>query len=394
MTKLADEPIIESLLDTDLYTFTQQQVVWHSQPKLAVRYDFRCRSESIDLSPYADEIREQVDAYCSLRFSEAEVEYLGGIRFLHTDYVRSLVDLRIDSRAVHISTNPFSMTVEGNWYETIMFEVPLLAIVGEVYYRHTHPEDAANVEEGRKRLREKIEYAKTHAVPFSLIEFGTRRRYSRLWQREVVQTLKQEVPAMLIGSSNVRLAETEALKPFGTMAHQFLQAHQALAPLHKFQKAALEAWMQEYRGDLGIALSDVVGMDAFLRDFDRLFALAYAGCRHDSGDPTEWGEKLIQHYENLAIDPKTKVAVFSDSLDFPKAFELAEHFRGRIRTQFGIGTNLTNDMGFKPLNIVIKMTECDGQPVAKLSDSSGKQVTQNELYLKYLAQVFRHGGKA
>jgi nicotinate phosphoribosyltransferase len=302
--------------------------------------------------------------------------------------VRSLVDLRLDSRLVQIETNPFRLIVAGNWYEAILFEVPLLAIIGEVYYKRSRTGDAASREEGRKRLREKIEYARRMPDPFALIEFGTRRRYGRKWQQEVVRTLKRDLPEMLIGTSNVALARSEELKSFGTMAHQFLQAFQALAPLHRFQKAALEAWMQEYRGDLGIALSDVVGMDAFLRDFDRLFALAYGGCRHDSGDPIEWGEKLLRHYESLAIDPATKTAVFSDSLDFERAFEIARHFQGRIRTQFGIGTNLTNDLGFKPLNIVIKMTECDGQPIAKLSDSPGKTVTQNELYLKYLAQVF------
>jgi nicotinate phosphoribosyltransferase len=282
--------------------------------------------------------------------------------------------------------------VSGNWFETILFEVPLLAIIGEVYYRHTHPGDTENREEGRRRLREKIDVARQRAAldgtGLSLIEFGTRRRYSRDWQREVVETLQNGLAEMLVGSSNVRLAMEFGLRPFGTMAHQFLQAFQALAPLHRFQKAALEAWMQEYRGDLGIALSDVVGMDAFLRDFDRLFALAYAGCRHDSGDPIAWGEKLIGHYQDLAIDPASKTAVFSDSLDLPKAFDIAAHFRGRIRTQFGIGTNLTNDLGFRPLNIVIKMTGCDGQPVAKISDSAGKQVTRNELYLKYLSQVY------
>lgn len=386
---IADEPIIQSLLDTDLYTFTQQQVVWHQHPKLAVRYDFRCRTEGVDLSPYADEIREQVEAYCELRMTSEECRYLNSIRFLSNDYVRSLVDLRLDSRLVQIETNPFRLIVAGNWYEAILFEVPLLAIIGEVYYKCARTDDAANREEGRRRLREKIEYARHMGDPFALIEFGTRRRYGRKWQHEVMQTLKRDLPEMLIGTSNVALARSEGLKPFGTMAHQFLQAFQALAPLHRFQKAALEAWMQEYRGDLGIALSDVVGMDAFLRDFDRLFALAYGGCRHDSGDPIEWGEKLIRHYATLAIDPAMKTAVFSDSLDFERAFAIARHFQGRIRTQFGIGTNLTNDLGFKPLNIVIKMTECDGQPVAKLSDSPGKTVTENELYLKYLGQVFR-----
>jgi len=177
------------------------------------------------------------------------------------------------------------------------------------------------------------------------------------------------------------------------MAHEFLQACQALVALPEFQKFAFDTWMQEYRGDLGIALSDVVGMEAFLRDFDKLFCKAYDGARHDSGDPVEWGEKLIRHYEAMGVNPKTKSAVFSDSLDIPKAMELARHFEGRIRTSFGIGTNLTNDMGFEPLSIVIKMTRCNGRPVAKLSDSPGKTMCRDDAYLSYLRQAFGIAGK-
>ncbi len=179
------------------------------------------------------------------------------------------------------------------------------------------------------------------------------------------------------------------LRPFGTMAHEFLQACQALVALPDFQKFAFDTWMQEYRGDLGIALSDVVGMEAFLRDFDKLFCKAYDGARHDSGDPVEWGEKLIAHYRKMGIDPAAKAAVFSDSLDIPKAIQLARHFDGRIRTSFGIGTNLTNDLGFEPLSIVIKMTECSGRPVAKLSDSPGKTMCRDDAYLDYLRRVFQ-----
>ena len=179
------------------------------------------------------------------------------------------------------------------------------------------------------------------------------------------------------------------LKPFGTMAHEFLQAFQAFTALPDFQRAALEAWMQEYRGDLGIALSDVVGMDAFLRDFDLLFCKGYDGCRHDSGDPIAWGEKLIAHYEKNGIDPNTKTATFSDALDIPKAIGLARHFQGRIRAYFGIGTNLTNDFNFPALQIVIKMTRCKGQPVAKLSDSPGKLMSNDSVFLAYLREVFQ-----
>ncbi len=199
----------------------------------------------------------------------------------------------------------------------------------------------------------------------------------------------QEVPGFMGGTSNVGQARRLALAPFGTMAHEFLQAFQAFAPLPDFQKQALETWMQEYRGDLGIALSDIVGMNAFFRDFDRLFSKAYDGARHDSGDPYQWGERLIAHYEQFGIDPRAKFAVFSDGLDMPRALALARHFGGRIRTSFGVGTNLTNDLGFPALNIVLKMTRCNNQPVAKLSDSEGKLMASDPVFTSYLRQTFQ-----
>jgi nicotinate phosphoribosyltransferase len=204
-------------------------------------------------------------------------------------------------------------------------------------------------------------------------DFGTRRRYSFAWQKHVIETLHEAVPEVFRGTSNVLIAKQLGIFPIGTMAHEFLQAFQALdVRLRDFQKAALETWVQEYRGDLGIALTDVVGMDAFLRDFDLYFAKLFDGLRHDSGDPVVWGEKAIAHYHKLRIDPATKRLVFSDALTIPRALELYRHFRGRIQTSFGIGTDLSNDTPHKPLNIVMKITACNGQSVAKLSDKVRK----------------------
>jgi len=173
------------------------------------------------------------------------------------------------------------------------------------------------------------------------------------------------------------------------MAHEYLQACQAVGPrLRDSQVFAFNTWAREYRGDLGIALSDVCGMDAFLRDFDLFFCKLFDGARHDSGDPFEWGEKLIAHYQKMRIDPRTKVMVFSDSLNVPLAIKLFEYFRGRSQTAFGIGTNLTNDLGHEALQIVIKMTRCNGQPVAKISDEPSKAIDYDPSYVKYLREVF------
>jgi nicotinate phosphoribosyltransferase len=204
-----------------------------------------------------------------------------------------------------------------------------------------------------------------------------------------VETLAKELPAQFKGTSNVYLARELGITPVGTMAHEYMQAFQGFGiRLRDFQKASLEAWVQEFRGDLGTALTDVIGIDAFLEDFDLYFAKLFDGLRHDSGDPYEWGEKVIEHYKKLRIDPHTKRLVFSDGLDLPSALAIYRHFKGRIQVSFGIGTNLTNDTPIPSLNIVMKMTRCNGQPVAKISDSPGKITGVDETFMAYLRQVF------
>jgi len=226
-------------------------------------------------------------------------------------------------------------------------------------------------------------------LDFRISDFGTRRRFSLAWHEEIIATLKREVPQYFAGTSNVWLAVKNGVTPLGTMAHEYMQACQALGPrLRDAQVFAFDKWAQEYRGDLGIALSDTYGMDAFLRDFDMYFCKLFDGARHDSGDPFSWGERLIAHYRKNRVDPRTKTLIFSDQLSFPLAIEIARRFHGRARTSFGIGTNLTNDLGFQPINIVIKMTECNGQPVAKVSDAPGKTVSTDARYLAYLRQVY------
>jgi len=382
--------IIQSLLDTDLYKFTMQQVVFHKFPLAQVEFTFACRTKDVDLTPYADEIRAEIEAFCALKFTDDEIAYLRTIRFLNPSYIDALKYFQLRCEQVTISTtNGFELTIRGNWYQTILFEVPLLAIINETYFRHTQPNAPDNDPVGRERLREKVELLKANPHPkVNLIEFGTRRRYSRAWQRHVTETLKHEAPHALIGTSNLLACKELGLKPYGTMAHEYLQACQVFAPVPEFQRFALETWMQEYRGDLGIALSDVVGMKAFCNDFDKLFCKAYDGARHDSGDPKEWGDTLIDHYKKMGVDPRIKSGVFSDGLDIPKVLDLARYFDGRLHTMFGVGTNLTNDFSFKALNIVIKMTQCNGRPVAKLSDSPGKTMCKDEVYLAYLREAF------
>ena len=386
--------IIRSLLDTDLYKFTMMQVVLHHFPGAQVEYRFKCRNAGVDLTPCIDEIRDEIRALCSLRFQADELSYLRGWRFFKSDYVDLLGLFQLDERFISVerqkgSDTEIDITIKGPWLHTILFEVPVLAIVSEVFFRRTRGK--ADLTDGRRRLAAKL--GQINAVPdpaFRIADYGTRRRFSRDWQDEVMRTLKEGIGQKFVGTSNVLFAMQHGLTPLGTMAHEYLQACQAVGPrLRDSQVFAFNTWAREYRGDLGIALSDVCGMDAFLRDFDLFFCKLFDGVRHDSGDPFEWGEKLIAHYQRMRVDPLGKTMVFSDSLDVPLAIRLFEKFRGRMQTAFGIGTNLTNDLGFEPLQIVVKMTRCNGQPVAKISDEPSKAMDYDPAYLAYLREVFQ-----
>ncbi len=386
--------IIDSLLDTDLYKFSMMQVVLHQYPAADVEYRFKCRTAGINLVPFIDEIRDELRSLCQLRFAPDELDYLRGWRFIKSDFVDFLGLFQLNEKYVDIApaaagNGEIEIRIRGPWLHTILFEVPLLAIVNEVYFQRTS--QGLDLAEGRQRLQAKIALLR-NAPDYAqcrIADYGTRRRFSRVWQEEVVTTLRNGLGDQLAGTSNVWLARKLNLLPLGTLAHEYLQAHQALGPrLRDSQVAALEAWAREYRGDLGIALSDVYGLDAFLRDFDMYFCKLFDGTRHDSGDPFAWGEKVLAHYGANRVDPRSKVLVFSDGLDIPKVMQLYEHFRGRCRLAFGVGTNLTNDVGPTPLNIVIKMIRCNGQPVAKLSDSPGKNMCEDPAYVAYLRQVF------
>ncbi|MCX8116156.1 MAG: nicotinate phosphoribosyltransferase, partial [Burkholderiaceae bacterium] len=304
--------IITSLLDTDLYKFTMMQVVLHHFPGAQVEYRFNCRNKGVDLSPYIDEIREEVAWLCTLRFRERELDYLRSLRFIKSDFVDFLGLFQLNTKYITIERSDkenggIEIVVKGPWLHTILFEIPVLAIVNEVYFHNTQP--IPDYAEGRRRLREKIALVRDdpEMEGVHIADYGTRRRFSRLWHEEVLLTLKEELKDKFAGTSNVMYAMKHNLTPLGTMAHEYLQACQALGPrLRDSQVFGFEMWAREYRGDLGIALSDVYGMDAFLRDFDMYFCKLFDGARHDSGDPVQWGERLIAHYEKNRVDPKTK----------------------------------------------------------------------------------------
>ena len=383
--------MIDSLLDTDIYKFSMMQVVLHQFPGAEVEYRFRCRNDGVDLTPLVPALEREIAQLCSLNLTDAEIDYLGTLRYLKSDFVEFLRLFHLQERFVHIDVvdDQLDLRIRGPWLHTILFEVPLLAIISELYARRSYPDH--DLADGRRRLREKIEQVRALDRPdeFIFADFGTRRRFSRAWHDEVVETLARELPGSLRGTSNLRLARQFDLVPIGTMAHEFIQACQALGPrLAESQRFAFEVWAREYRGDLGIALSDTYSLKAFLRDFDLYFCKLFDGARQDSGDPFVWAEAMIAHYRANRIDPKTRNLIFSDSLSIPKAAAIWERFRDQTNISFGIGTNLTNDTGAEPITIVIKMTECNGQPVVKLSDSPGKVVSTDQAYLAWVRQAF------
>lgn len=404
--------IIASLLDTDLYKFTMMQVVLHQFPGAQVEYRFKCRNLDIDpqsgragrqLAAHVSEIRDEIRHLCSLHFQDAELAYLRSMRFIKSDFVDFLGLFKLNEQCVTVSALPsgdIDILIKGPWLHTILFEIPVLAIVNEVFFRNTQP--LPDLLEGRRRLDVKIGQLQAEGLSdLKIADYGTRRRFSKAWHEEVLRVLAARLGSgqssgemsvaggQLAGTSNVLYAMKLGLVPLGTMAHEYLQACQALGPrLRDSQTYAFESWAKEYRGDLGIALSDVYGMSAFLRDFDPYFCKLFDGARHDSGDPFEWGEKMLSHYIRNRVDPRTKILIFSDGLTVTRTIELYQRFKGRCQLAFGIGTHLTNDLGYEPLQIVIKMVRCNGQPVAKLSDTPSKNMYDDEKYLAYLRQVF------
>ena len=387
--------IITSLLDTDLYKFTMMQAVLHQFPGAQVAYKFKCRNPGVQLAPYVDEIRAEIKALCQLQFNEDELAYMRGMRFIKSDFVDFLGLFKLNEKYITIDGKPsgeIDIHIKGPWLHTILFEIPVLAIVNEVYFRNTQP--APDFKEGRRRLTEKILQLNDAGLKdLKIADYGTRRRFSKAWHHEVLTTLLQGLGTLpqgrFTGTSNVLFASSLGVTPLGTMAHEYLQACQALGPrLRDSQVYGFETWAREYRGDLGIALSDVYGIEPFLRDFDMYFCKLFDGARHDSGDPFTWGERMIEHYKNNRVDPLTKTLIFSDGLTVPSTIDLFQRFAGRCQLAFGIGTNLTNDLGYEPLQIVIKMVECNGQPVAKLSDTPSKNMCEDINYLAYLRQVF------
>lgn len=390
------KPIITSLLETDLYKFSMGQAIYHQFPSYKTTWTFKCRNTDIKFTPeMVEEIKEQIKHYCTLTFNEDELEYLNNIKWFKGSYIDFLRLWKPRYEDFEITTNAdcgLSIETRGTWLNTSMYEIPTLAIVNEVYFRMAYDYDRL-LRSFKIRLNNKyydIKFGIYFLGTFS--EFGLRRRLSAEAQELVIKDFSnlndiKYGKSKFIGTSNVYLAKKYGITPVGTMAHEWIMC--TGQGNHKHNPAysnfyALDAWVKEYGVLNGIALTDTITTDCFLKDFDLTFATLFSGVRHDSGNPIKWGEKIIKHYESLGIDPKTKTLLFSDSLNFKKADALYRHFSNRINVAFGIGTYLSNDTMVKPLNIVMKTTFCNGQDVAKISDVEGKGMCKNPDYVEYL----------
>ncbi|MBQ5398073.1 MAG: nicotinate phosphoribosyltransferase [Ruminococcus sp.] len=382
------EPIIVSLLDTDLYKFNMDQVIFHKHTDLCGQYFFKCRNKGVVFTEeMVSEIEAQIDHLCTLKFTGEELDYLRSIRFIKDDYVEFLRLWRPIRDYVTVSRGDdgeLSVVVDGPLFSAMQFEIFLLEIINEVYFRMNFDYEKLR-KSAEEKLDEKIKALNDGTYTFRFAEFGCRRRLSREWEDVVVRRLALETDKC-VGTSNVYLAMKYDLTPIGTYAHEYVQMYQGIdkVPLAYTNYYAMKDWYAEYDGDNGTALTDTITTDLFLLDFTRSMVNNYSGVRHDSGDPYEWGEKLIRHYESYGVDPKSKLLLFSDSLDFDRAQKLFDHFKDRTRVSFGIGTFCSNDTCEKALNIVIKLQYVNGRPVAKLSDDVGKAMCRDEEYLDYL----------
>lgn len=389
-------PIITSLLDTDFYKLTMMQCVFHHFKNTQVKYKFISRKNHIGekIGSQKNNIQDQINQLCSLRFLPDEIEYLQALGFFQDDFLTYLKHFQLNPKHIIITADDtnFSLEINGSWLETILFEVPILAIVSESYTQTFESNEV--LENAIARLEKKVNYLKFQPrealKDFRFSDFGTRRRFSKKWHQYVVEYLYQHIPEYLYGTSNLYLAKYLDIPPIGTMAHEYIQAFQVLAPhLGTHQKTALEVWLKEYHGLLTIALTDTINMDCFLAEFTPELARKFRGLRHDSGDPIAWGKKAVNYYIKNNISPKEKLLVFSDSLTFEKMVEIYQTFHQTIPVLFGIGTHLTNDFSLPSLDIVVKLTHVNNQAVIKISDTPNKIVCEDKQSLKRIKETYQ-----
>lgn len=393
--------VLNSLLDTDLYKLTMGQIAFKKYRNLNAVHRFTLRSDNVDLGPLYGKINQEMEHYCSLKFTQDELKYLKNLNYFEEEYLQFLEGFQPKFSHLSIQRNSsvnggIEIESKGSWAETIFFEVPILSLINELYYLDR--DAVTHYQEGERRLEPKVEALKRLADDFGLqgqgllVEFGTRRRFRGEWHDRLLNLLKQGLGDLLGGTSNVALAQKHSLSPMGTMAHEYIQAFQVISDdLANSQSLALTTWLEQYGEMLNCALSDTLGTDLFLKEFDGELAERFNALRHDSGSPLAWVEKVWQHYMKLNLDPAQKTVLFSDGLNMEQVEVILKFMMDRkipMQPRFGIGTNLTHDVGLRPLSVVMKLVELDGQPVCKISDDPGKISGVSPEYLERLRQTF------
>ena len=395
MNEMKLDPIITSLIETDLYKLNMWQVFLHQFNKDKVVWAFKCRNPNVKFTPeMVAEIRKQIDYYCTLRFTEDELQYLQkNLPWLTEDFIDYLRHWQPRRDEIFINEgnvqayNDCGLAIEtcGFQVNVSQYEIPILAIANEVYFAFTYGTGAKDIE-FQKRTMQKFEDLKSGKYDIGIFsEFGLRRRYSKKMQDWLINFIvDQKIPGF-VGTSNVYLAKKYGVKSVGTCAHEVGMCR-ITDPQYNpayVNSRIMEAWIKEFGLDNGIYLTDVIGRKPFLLDFTKKYATLFNGVRNDSGDPIEWGEDIIAHYKKLGIDPLTKTLLFSDALDFERATKIKKHFAGRCKVAFGIGTWLSNDCDVPALNIVMKVKECNGFPTCKLTDNPEKAMGDPE-FIRYV----------
>ena len=371
--------VIKTILDTDLYKFTTSYAYIKLFPYAMGTFTFIDRDDTEYTEGFLEALKSEIHNLSMVQLTSEELEYMAShCRFLPRVYWEWLSSFRFDPDKIEVGLDEhrhLQMRVTDYLYKVTLYEVPLLAIVSEI--RNQFLNRIPDKEILLLRLADKVKLSNDHQMPFS--EFGTRRRFSFDVQKLVVAYLKENA-RYCTGTSNCYLAMKYDMRPMGTHPHEWFMFHGAQFGYKHANYMALENWVNVYDGDLGTALSDTYTSDSFLSNFSRKQAKLFDGVRCDSGDEIEFIDRLIDRYKELGIDPTTKTIIFSNALDFGKALQIFEYCKGKIRCSFGIGTNLTNDTGFPPANIVMKLSRCkmnvnqEWRECVKLSDDMGKHV--------------------
>jgi nicotinate phosphoribosyltransferase len=399
-------PIIQSLLDVDFYKFTMMQFIFCFFKDVIVRFTFKNRTKGVALAHVIpiEELRRELDHIRTLRFAPDEIEYLkekvptplaSALAFLRAQFIAFLVDLRLPEYELEYVGDEIKLSFVGAWPTVMLWETLALSVINELYYRQTFKKLAdseieAVYREGRERLERKI--LTLQANPQILFnEFGTRRRFSFAWQGHVIERFAETLPTtQLLGTSSVYYAKKLGLTPKGTNAHELQMVIAGLwsqndERLRGSQGHMLMLWEMMYGPS--IFLPDTFGTESFLKLLDPEMGKRWKGFRQDSDDPIVEGKRYLAFYEKHAVDAREKVMVPSDGLEIPIMLDIEKHFRDKIRTEFGWGTNATNDLGFKPLSMVVKATEANGISLVKLSNNPAKAMGRPK-DIEWYMQVF------